>query len=114
MNWILTDNSNSQYVRKHSEYVYEVIFIQKKSANYDVCWQLVNVAEYMSGHEDDLNTILRGYGYADVLDVYEIYGDAAYQIIAECISETVWELSVIVFTGSKEECERYIENLVRT
>lgn len=113
--WICSDPDSSQHLRKINESCWECYemrgpfpeFDREKGpvpAQYGVVHLIIDLDCY---DEDDIQDYISGYGYRDRDELAAQYGDAAEQIIVECVFECTDD--GFVFTGSEQDCDRYIK-----
>ena len=114
--WILTDDSSQQYVKKIDDNKFCLIdtelssFRSDDDATYDVFTDTTCIKDYPL---DETEMILRTYTYEGIEDVKAQYGEMANQVIAECIFEHYGTFAVEpLFTGSFEDCKKYIEEYI--
>ena len=115
--WILTDDSTGQHVFRLSDEptVFRVIDIVgfgcKEYAVY--CGDVV-VNPDLLDESDFTETYLKPYGYTSYAELEDIYGDAALQIVAECIFETdICRCGDELYRGSLVSCLRFIGRYVK-
>lgn len=113
--WILTDSDTGQHIRPLGGRRFECIDMGMKHNG--ICYvsrRIIDLNDYKLD-EDFCHSYLRSYGYDSVEDVRKQYGDAADQIIVECIFETeMWEQDNIVYAGTEDACRAYIVAVVQT
>ena len=107
--WILTDDSTLQHIRPLGNRKFECIDSgEKPNGLCFVCRRTIDLNEY---DMDDtfFEQYLQSYGYDSLSGLQTEYGEAADQIIAECILETeVWEQHEIVYASTEAACRAYI------
>lgn len=113
-NWIMTDDGSMQHVRHVADRQYEIIdSVHFPDKSGFVSRRTIDLTDYEMD-ENFCLLYLRSYDYANEVAVRELYGDAADQIIAECIAETeIWEQHNIVFRGTFKACLSYIRSVVK-
>lgn len=111
--WILTDGDTGQHVRPLGDRRFECIDMgMKHSGTCYVSRRTIDLNDY-DLDEDFCATYLKSYSYDSVQDVQEQYGDAADQIMVECIFETeMWEQDNIVYASTEDACRAYIRAVV--
>lgn len=63
--------------------------------------------------EDFCEIYLKSYGYDSVKEMQAQYGDAADQIMVECLLETeMWEQDSTVYASTEDACRAYIQNVI--
>lgn len=124
--WFCTDPDCMQYCKKINEEVFR--FIQTvwldtcgddiravnakdDSDNYAVCADIIDLDLY---DEDDILGSIGSYGYNSIAFLQKEYGDAANQIIAECIFETecLYDHSSIAGVVSWDDAEQIIQKYI--
>ena len=81
--WIRTDGL--QIVRQIDSRVFELAEVQEaEPGKYVVVKTIIDLDDYL---EEDILDYIQGYGYKNIADVERQYGEAANQVIAECIFE---------------------------
>ena len=114
--WIMTDNDSMQHAKKLSDSKFELVemgLANPVQKTYQVYTATIDVSKYTGAKLLELLTILGSYSYTSVIDVKERYGEAANQIIAECIFEYYGTSDAeILFEGSEDDCVGFIENFV--
>lgn len=111
--WTLTDDETFQHIRFLGDRRYECIDSgEKLNGLCFVCRRTINLNDYeMDG--SFFEEYLQPYDYASLESLRAEYGDAADQIIAECIFETeMWEQDESVYAGTEEACRTYISAVV--
>ena len=107
--WILTDDSSLQLIRPLGERRFDCIDTgEKPNGLCFVCRRTIDLNDY---DMDDafIQQYLDPYGYENPDVLHKTYGDAADQIIAECILETeLWEQQEIVYASTESACRAYI------
>lgn len=114
-NWILTDDDSCQHVRKSNDSTFEVIDIYENGdGRYAVLFGQVVLDVPNLDAPAFFDEYIKPYGYSSMAEVQEIYGEAASQIVAECVFETdPFSFGAIVCEGTFEECSAYITAFVR-
>lgn len=119
MEWILTDDATMQHALKVTETKYRLIDMALKNPDtetYSVYMDDIELADYLDncGNADGrLIDISKAFGYESVEHVKAQYGEAANQIICECIFETLsFQKGEILFTGTRPKCEAFISDFV--
>lgn len=131
--WVLTDDDCLQYLKKINQAEYRCIQLapypisegNEDTILYQVCQADIDVIYNMKTDPAKVVNILASYGYCDYPDdsrfitsddvlkvvnyVLEDYGEAGYQIIAECIFEDIPFYDIRIFKGTEEECISFIE-----
>ena len=110
--WLLTDSAGYQHVRRITATEFELIEIyahDEDCEKFGVYNGLVNLSDWTPSQ---LNPILNTFDYADIDAVFTEYGDSAYQVIAECVFESMGYSNNQIFTGSKLECIRFINDCI--
>lgn len=102
LEWICTDDDCAQYCLKHSENVFELIqYTVTEDDRILISLSFIDLRDYMK-ETDEIQEILKSYGYRSMDHLREIYKENANQIIAECIFETYALESVVAIAESKE------------
>lgn len=122
MAWTLSDDEVSQYVLKLSELKYRLIQICRynpEKNSFIALSDIISLDDYfdINGNADDeLLFILHTFGYESVEQIRNSYGATANQIMCECIFEHIASqyTGTILFTGSKQECAKFISGYVST
>lgn len=121
MKWILTDDDSMQYVQKLSDIKYHLIEMSPRSPNggsFRVCTNTIDIADYLDGDgnaDKRLQSILRSYSYDGAAHVRREYGDAANQIMCECVFETFkTECCITRFVGTEPECRAFISEYIKS
>ncbi len=111
--WILTDSDTGQHVRPLGDRRFECIDMgMKQNGTCYVSRRTIDLSDYELD-EDFCKTYLKPYDYDSVQDVQAQYGDAADQIMVECIFETeIWEQDNIVYASTEDACRVYIQAVV--
>ncbi len=111
--WILTDSDTDQHIRPLGDRRFECIDMgMRQSGTCYVSRRTIDLNDYELD-EDFCETYLKPYDYDSVQDVQEQYGDAADQIMVECIFETeMWEQDNIVYASAEDACRAYIQAVV--
>lgn len=116
-NWILTDPDSCQYVRKLSEFEFELIemsLIAHEPDIYQVYTDVVSVYDYLTNSRTATNDILNSFGYNGLDEVVSRYGEEGSQVIAECIFEFYGSYYAnILFEGTEDECIEFINEYVQ-
>lgn len=88
--WIRTDDN--QAVKKITERRFEVVeaimiapLDAKKIDRYGISQQIVDLDDYS---EKEIYDYISSFGYKSVDEMKDIYGEAANQVVAECIAES--------------------------
>lgn len=107
--WTLTDDETLQHIRFLGDRRYECIDIGRKpNEQYFVCRRIIDLNDYEMD-ESFVDDYLRPYSYGSLAVLQEEYGDAADQIIAECILETeMWEQQEMIHAGTEDDCRTFI------
>lgn len=117
MDWILTDDRTGQHVRHKPQKVDVFHIIDSVCCGEDE--YAVVYGAYVLYEEDPLDpdfvdAYLKPFGYASFAQIEDAYGDAAKQIVAECVFETKpFQFGRILYRGTQEECLAYIEKFVK-
>ena len=115
--WILTDNSTGQHVFRLSDKpaIFKVIDIVGFGCKeYTVYCGDVVVKPDSLDESTFTEQYLKPYGYDSYSEIKEIYGDAALQIVAECIFETdTYRCGDELYRGSLVSCLRFIGRYVK-
>jgi len=89
--WVSTDDSCFQYVKKISETEYSLIELacygRDEVQKYEVYEDTIDLQDYFNGKTDELLMVLSGFGYESLEVVRMHYGDEANQVMAECLFE---------------------------
>jgi hypothetical protein len=118
--WNLADPDSSQHLRRLSsgDGCWECIEMRGPypeldrikgpvPAMYGVVHTVIDLNDY---EENEILNYIQGFGYDSRECVVSQYGDAAEQVIVECIFECLED--DFVFTGTEQECETYIKSKV--
>lgn len=114
--WILTDDSTSQYVQVVSgepgvfRFIDTVLSLPDR---YSVVMDEIHLNESDLENPEFIQNYLSPYGYADAIELRQIYSDDALRVAAECVFETVAYNGKLCFTGTRAQCHRYIESFVK-
>ena len=113
--WILTDDSSCQHVRKIDDHTYELIqmgLINPDKDLYAVYSDTVYLDDYQ---EEEIAKILEPFGYSSIWDMYMNYAEKTGQIVAECVFESRCGFADEPFaTGlAKDEAEHLVFRFVR-
>lgn len=121
MEWKLTDDDSMQHVQKISETKYRLIEMSPRNPDsgcFRVYTNTIDVADYLDADgnaDEELLSILHSYAYDDAAHVRREYGDAANQIICECIFEThATDDSTTRFVGTEQECRAFISEYIQS
>ena len=112
MSWTLTDDASSQYIRAIGdiEGLYELIEMyshDEDGEEYGVYTDIINLRSMLNYTPEKLNEILKTFGYENISDVERQYSDPQ-QIMAECVFENNGYQNDRIFSGSEDECLRFI------
>lgn len=100
--WICTDDDCAQYCLKHSETVFELIqYTKTEKEQWLISYAMIDLNDYIK-EKENIQSILRSYGYRSMDHLREIYGKDTNQILAECIFETIALESVVCIADSEE------------
>lgn len=123
--WICSDSDCYQYVKKLSEYKYELVQIVDVSCDdedfYYLCHDVIDIEQYLKYDLKTMINILHSYDYGYTKKYFDtkptiedwenvlnhlkfIYGKDALQIVAECLFEVKPSFSIKIYEGSEEEC----------
>lgn len=80
MKWICTDPDNNQYGRQLSKYIFEF------KENHKIAGEVKMIIDLTTYSFSEILGVCSTY-YSSMEDVFELYGEDAYWIIAECIFE---------------------------
>lgn len=106
--WIRTDEL--QIVRQLDSQVFELAEVQQaEPGKYVVVKAIIDLDDYS---EEDILDYIQGYGYKSIADVEKQYGEAANQVIAECIFECL-QLIDYSFVSSPYSSQESAEALLR-
>lgn len=110
--WILTDDDCCQYVKQLDKTVFKLIEVSVLGYN-DESAVYVETIDLDDFDDDSIQEVVKGYGYRDIQEVKEIYGDSANQIIAECLFESrvVWLPHKM--QGTQAECEDFVHQYIK-
>lgn len=113
-NWIMTDDATMQHVRHLGNRRYEIIdSVRLPNDTGYVSRRIIDLNDYEMD-EDFCRLYLKPYDYADEAAVRKLYGEAADQIIAECVAETeIWEAENVVFRDKSRACLSHIRSVVK-
>ena len=115
--WILTDDSTGQHVFRLSDEpaAFRVIdIVGYGNKEYAVYCGDVTVNPDSLDESDFTEQYLKPYGYDSYTELEDIYGDAALQIVAECIFETdACRCGDELHRGSLVSCLRFIGRYVK-
>ena len=115
--WIMTDDSTGQHVFRLSDEpaAFRLIDIAGcGSKEYAVYCGEVAVNPDLLDESDFTETYLKPYGYTSYAELEDTYGDAALQIVAECIFETdIYRCGDELYRGSLVSCLRFIGRYVK-
>lgn len=115
--WILTDDSTGQHVFQLSKepITFRVIdMVGCSDAEYAVYRGDIEINLNSLEENDFLAQYLKPYGYDSYAEIEDIYGDAALQIVAECIFETdACSCGDELYRGSLVSCLRFIGRYVK-
>ena len=112
--WQLTDDDCSQYRRSLDRWSYELYQIAEiaDDGTCQVFNRIVRLVWYNLNDDDFAQDYLMPYSYESVEQLKELYGDDYLGIAAECIFETELFDGDPVFTGTWEECDDYIRQMI--
>ena len=114
-NWILTDDDSQQYVRHEHDFVFSLIemgLVNPDTGEHEVYTDTIDVDDYLETMREELTNILNSFGYDSIEDVEAKYYDSP-QVMAECIFEYYGSFKADVkFTGTENECTKYIQEYV--
>lgn len=118
--WVCTDSDSCQYVKALDDLpnhfrLIEIGLVNPDTAQYEVYTDDVCVNDYFNDQElvDELENILRGFGYSSISEAVRNYGDSAPQVIAECIFEHYGSFQAeSVFIGREEECRSFVQKWI--
>lgn len=112
--WISTDDM--QYVKKISDKSFILIEIAEvpDKSSFIITKMFIDLDFYNIESEEFFNSYISVYGYSSLKQILSLYGDAAYQILAEMISETdsFNEGEVIGEYSSKKEVIRRLKKYI--
>jgi len=116
LRWVMTDDDSFQHVRNVDNDVFELVEIgitNPDTGEHEVYTATVDVGKALSDDEiaATLGT-LSSFSYKSVEAVREQYGVEVNQVIAECIFEVAAGTHNTVFSGSEDECRKYIQRFV--
>lgn len=110
--WILTDDDCCQYVKQLDKTVFKLIEVSVFGYNDEsaVYAETIDLDDF---DENDILEVIKGYGYTNIQEVVEVYGESANQIIAECLfeSRTVWLPHKM--QGTQAECEAFVNQYIK-
>ena len=128
-NWKLTDSQPMQYVKcsfkseeggEYNHYkLIEMGLRNPEIKEYEVFFDELCVNDYLDYMRTELSMILSSYGYGDdeedcseiIERMMEDYGDDVFQVVCECIFEWYESFQAeVLFTGSEQDCIKFIEN----
>ena len=117
--WVLSDDSCCQYIRKNSETLFSLIelklCIPMCAGKYEVYEDTIDVQVFFDGMKDELDKILRKFGYKNRDDVKSRHMDIANMIIAKCIFEHYGSNRANqLIIGTREEAEKTIKEFIKT
>lgn len=115
--WILTDDSTGQHVFQLSKepITFRVIdMVGRGDDEYAVYCGDVEIDPDSLEENDFVAQYLKPFGYNSYAEIEDIYGDAALQIVAECIFETdACSCGDELYRGSFVSCLRFIGRYVK-
>lgn len=128
--WICSDPDCYQYVKKLSKYKYELVQIVDVSyddeTSYYLCYDVIDIEQYLTYDLNCLMNILSSYGYSEfkqhnhtikdweksLQNLKAEYGEDALQIVAECLFEVKPSFSTKIGEGSEEECIEQLKLII--
>jgi len=113
--WILTDDSSCQHVRKTGEHVYELIQMNVVNPNLDLYAVYTDTIFLEDYKESEIAGILEPFGYSSIWDMYMNYAEKTGQIVAECVFESrcVYAEEPFATDLAKDEAEHLVFLFVR-
>ena len=128
-NWVCVDADSCQYVKcsfkseeggEYNHYkLIQMDLINLDTKKYEVYFDTLCVDDYLDYMRSELSIILASYGYSDdeedcaeiIERMMEEYGDDVFQVVCECIFEYYGSFQAeVLFTGSEQDCIKFIEN----
>ena len=113
MAWIMTDDDSFQHIRQNDDGTFDCIEIDCVDfSEEEICYVVegtVDVDAFIKENGEEAEMLAHMYGYDSVQDIRDSMKDAANQIIAEMLFESMAEFKNNVFSGTYEECRAYIE-----
>ena len=132
-NWVCVDADSYQYVKcsfkseeggEYNHYkLIQMDLINPDTQEYEVFFDELCVDDYLDSMRSELLMILSSYGYGDddkeeyedcaeiIERMIKYYGEDTFQIICECIFEYYGSFQAeVLFTGSEQDCIKFIEN----
>lgn len=109
--WIITDDDSMQCIRAHDDGVtFDLMEIRAYSSrDAYVGVDTITVSDDVMDIED-VCLCISSFGYKNIDEIRELYGDSWRQIIAEMIFEEYPWRSESIFSGSVKACEAFIRN----
>ena len=103
--WVKTDDF--QFVLEKKDKEFKVVDIVQSPEGFFVANYLeINLNDY---NNEEIQEMIKPFGYKTIKDVFVIYGDAGDQIIAECIVESDNSYTVILDTLA--EVSEWLESI---
>lgn len=128
-NWVCVDADSCQYVKcsfkseeggEYNHYkLIQMDLINPDTQEYEVYFDTICVEDYLDSMRGELSLILSSYGYGDseedcteiIERMMEEYEDDVFQVVCECIFEWYGSFQAeVLFTGSEQDCIKFIEN----
>lgn len=115
--WMLADDDSQQYVRRTSKFEFDLIemcLIRHNPDRYAVYSTDIDVSEWFADeNRNKLENIISTFGYDDIDEMKQNYGEEYLQVIAECIFEYYGSVMAdTLFEGPEKDCIAYIRNYV--
>lgn len=110
--WIMTDDDSMQHVKRLSETKFKLVefaLTSRDPDSYEVYTDTLDMNDYLTGMKDELEAILKGFGYDSIESVREAYGEEALQVMAECVFEHYGSFQAHkIYVGTETMCRLFV------
>jgi hypothetical protein len=107
--WKKTDGL--QWCCRINKTTYHLVEVRESYEGFIFVSGVIDIEDYSN---DDIQSCIKGYGYANIGDMRSIYKEDAEGVIAECLFEQTSEMELIVFNGfrTEDEAESAVEKYI--